>query len=95
MPCANSFLAHLRSPGEGQLLRDHLLRVSAITSRLAAKTGMPRAGALIGLAHDLGKYSADFQQYLSRVAGDAAMEMEPDRGCSRRGGRERWARELV
>jgi CRISPR-associated endonuclease/helicase Cas3 len=77
-PAANSFLAHLRPPGEEQLLRDHLLRVSAITSRLAAKVGMPRVGALIGLAHDLGKYSTAFQQYLRKVAGDAAMEMEPD-----------------
>jgi hypothetical protein len=49
MPGASSFLAHMRSPGEGQLLSDHLLNVSAITARLAAKTGMPRAGALIGL----------------------------------------------
>jgi CRISPR-associated endonuclease/helicase Cas3 len=39
---------------------------------------MPRVGALIGLAHDLGKYSTAFQKYLSRVAGDAAMEMEQD-----------------
>ena len=51
IPATNAFLAHLRSPGEEQLLRDHLLRVSAITSRLAAKTGMPLVGALIGLAH--------------------------------------------
>jgi len=77
-PASNSFLAHLRPPGEEQLLRDHLLRVSAITSRLAAKVGMSRVGALIGLAHDLGKYSTAFQQYLRKVAGDAAMEMEPD-----------------
>jgi len=56
MTAASSFLAHSRSPGEGQLLKDHLLSVAAITSRLAAKTGMPRVGALIGLAHDLGKY---------------------------------------
>jgi len=83
MPTANSFLAHLRPPGEGQFLRDHLLRVSAITSRLAAKTGMPRVGALIGLAHDLGKYSTAFQEYLQKVAGNAAMEMEP--GFSLRG----------
>jgi hypothetical protein len=54
------------------------LRVSAITSRLAAKTGMPRVGALIGLAHDLGKYSTAFQRYLSRVASDASMVMEPN-----------------
>jgi CRISPR-associated endonuclease/helicase Cas3 len=77
-PPPNSFLAHLRPSGEGQLLKDHLLNVSAITSQLAATTGMPRVGALIGLAHDLGKYSAGFQQYLRRVAGDASMEMEPD-----------------
>jgi CRISPR-associated endonuclease/helicase Cas3 len=77
-PPPNSFLAHLGSSGDGQFLRDHLLRVSAITSRLSAKTGMPRVGALIGLAHDLGKYSTAFQKYLSRVAGDAAMEMEQD-----------------
>ena len=63
------FLAHLGSSGEIQLLRDHLLEVSAITSRLATKTGMPRAGELIGLAHDLGKYSDAFQQYLQQVAG--------------------------
>jgi CRISPR-associated endonuclease/helicase Cas3 len=72
------FLAHLGSSGEIQLLRDHLLEVSAITSRLATKTGMPRAGALIGLAHDLGKYSDAFQQYLRKVAGNASLEMEPD-----------------
>jgi len=47
MPGANSFLAHLRSPEEEQLLKDHLLNVPAITSRLAAKTGKPRVGALI------------------------------------------------
>jgi HD superfamily phosphodiesterase len=72
MPAANSFLAHLRPPGERQLLRKHLVRVSAITSRLAAKTGIPRAGALTGLAHDLGKYCTAFQRYLSRVVGVTA-----------------------
>ena len=71
-PASNSFLAHLRPPGEEQLLRDHLLRVSEITSRLAAKVGMPRVGALIGLAHDLGKYSTAFQQYLRRLVGVTA-----------------------
>jgi CRISPR-associated endonuclease/helicase Cas3 len=78
MPSANSFLAHLRPSGEEQLLSDHLLGVSAITGRLAAKIRMSRVGALIGLAHDVGKYSAAFQHYLRRVAADASMEMEPD-----------------
>lgn len=79
-PAVISFRAHLKSSGEGQDLKEHLLNVSAITSRLAGKICMPRAGALIGLAHDLGKYSFAFQEYLGRVAGDPAMEMEPPRG---------------
>jgi hypothetical protein len=69
MSAASSFLAHLRSPGEGQLLKDHLLNVSAITSHLAAKTGIPRVGALIGLAYDLGKYYTAFHRCLSAFAG--------------------------
>jgi CRISPR-associated endonuclease/helicase Cas3 len=72
------FLAHLGARGETQPLREHLLEVSAITSRLATKIGMPSAGALIGLAHDLGKYSDAFQQYIRKVAGDASLDMEPD-----------------
>src|SRR5580700_5602079 len=61
-----------------QELREHLDAVAAITSRLAGKIGLSRAGELIGLAHDLGKYSAAFQQYLHQVSGNASMEMEPD-----------------
>jgi CRISPR-associated endonuclease/helicase Cas3 len=61
-----------------QELRLHLDSVAAITSRLARKIGLSHAGELIGLAHDLGKYSEAFQQYLQKAAGDAAMEMEPD-----------------
>jgi CRISPR-associated endonuclease/helicase Cas3 len=78
MPSTISFLAHLRPSGEGQFLGDHLLKVSEISSRLAAKIGMPRVGALVGLAHDLGKYSNAFQDYLDKVATNVAMAMEPD-----------------
>lgn len=51
IPATNAFLAHLRSPREEQLLSDYLLKVSAITSWLTAKVGIPCVGALIGLAH--------------------------------------------
>lgn len=61
-----------------QELRLHLDSVAAITSRLAGKIGLLHAGELIGLAHDVGKYSGAFQQYLQKAAGDAAMEMEQD-----------------
>lgn len=76
-----TFYAHSRpgpDKGDWQELIKHLKEVAAITARLAGKIGLSRAGELIGLAHDLGKYSEAFQQYLSKVAGDAAMEMEPD-----------------
>ncbi|MGC9159402.1 MAG: CRISPR-associated helicase Cas3' [Terracidiphilus sp.] len=79
------YLAHLRQPGDVQALSIHLLQVSAISARLAAKIGMGRAGELIGLTHDLGKYSQAFQQYLREVAHNEEMEMEPD--FSERGSR--------
>jgi CRISPR-associated endonuclease/helicase Cas3 len=64
------FLAHLNSDGRSQLLREHLVSVSEAAGHLAAKLGIGPAGAAIGLLHDLGKYSNDFQQYLRRVALD-------------------------
>ena len=76
-----TYYAHSK-PGPGkehwQSLRLHLASVAAITSHLAGKIGLSYAGELIGLVHDLGKYSEAFQQYLQKVAGDAAMEMEPE-----------------
>ncbi len=77
------FYAHTKrdSGADGwQELRGHLQEVAAISSRLAGKIGLSHAGKLIGLAHDLGKYSEAFQQYLQKAAGNAAMEMEPDFG---------------
>ena len=75
-----TFYAHTKS-GEDkeawQELGTHVYAVAAITSRLAGKIGLSHAGELIGLVHDLGKYSDAFQSYLRRAAGDAAMEMEP------------------
>jgi CRISPR-associated endonuclease/helicase Cas3 len=52
--------------------------VAAITSRLSRKIRISRSGELVGLAHDLGKCSEAFQDYLGKVAGAAAIEMEPD-----------------
>jgi CRISPR-associated endonuclease/helicase Cas3 len=76
-----TFYAHTKL-GSGrdawQELRVHLQEVATTTSRLARKIGLSRAGELIGLAHDLGKYSEAFQQYLRQAADNASMEMEPD-----------------
>jgi CRISPR-associated endonuclease/helicase Cas3 len=57
-------IAHIARDGQAQPLLEHLTAVSALCSRLAAKIGLARAGALIGLLHDLGKYSSEFQEYL-------------------------------
>lgn len=76
-----AFYSHSRQGSSKELwqpVEEHLEAVATITSRLAAKLGMSHAGELIGLSHDLGKYSQAFQQYLCKVTGDAAMEMEPD-----------------
>src|SRR5277367_6478924 len=64
---AAKFLAHLDGDRE-QLLSEHLLGVSMAARRHSGKIGLGPAGAMIGLLHDLGKYSAAFQQYLHRVA---------------------------
>ena len=63
-----AFLAHLAEHGDAQPVVDHLLAVSRATHERAAKTHLGPAGAVIGLLHDLGKYSAAFQAYLRQIA---------------------------
>jgi CRISPR-associated endonuclease/helicase Cas3 len=52
-----------------QPLSDHLNEVGAIAAKLASKLGIPLAGKLIGLMHDFGKYSQQFQDYLASASG--------------------------
>ncbi|HWR43614.1 CRISPR-associated helicase Cas3' [Sporomusa sp.] len=49
-----------------QLLLDHLLIVAQLAEARAAKFGAGKLGRVVGLAHDLGKYSDEFQQRLER-----------------------------
>jgi len=46
-----------------------LLEVSEIAKSLASKIGLQNQGELIGLLHDLGKYSDEFQIYLKSAVG--------------------------
>lgn len=63
-----AFLAHLAEHGDAQLVVDHLFAVSRGTQERAAKTHLGAAGAVIGLLHDLGKYTNAFQIYLQQIS---------------------------
>ena len=79
------FIAHQRvvdgrPQGEPQSLEAHLLAVGRLSALNAAKlklaagdatqiTGLEAIGEILGLLHDLGKYSKEFQDYLGSAVG--------------------------
>ena len=62
-------IAHIKTSYAGtdkeklctQSLDDHLIGTTAYSESFAAKLDLPKCGRLAGLAHDIGKYSGDFQ----------------------------------
>lgn len=64
------FVAHVRADGEKiQSLESHLRQVSSLAAEFAQKFNLAPHGALLGLVHDLGKYSAAFQAYIQSATG--------------------------
>lgn len=64
----STYIAHLRDwDGEIQTLEDHLHETSDLCSRFSSNLELPLSGKLLGLIHDLGKYSAAFQQYIRDI----------------------------
>lgn len=68
------FIAHRRNDGKEQSLFDHLSEVGEMTASFASKLNASNAGKLIGLLHDFGKFSKEFQDYI----GSATGKINPD-----------------
>lgn len=68
MPCKP--LAHWRKSDQTpQDLDVHLSNVGSMAGAAASKIQLSLAGELIGLLHDLGKYSQEFQSYIKSAEG--------------------------
>ena len=72
-----AFAAHHRaSDDKWQTLESHLLGVADLASQFAAKLQLSKQGELLGLLHDLGKYSIEFQNYLKSATGALTNQSE-------------------
>ncbi|TMP37380.1 CRISPR-associated helicase Cas3' [Pseudoalteromonas rubra] len=73
------FIAHPAATGsEHQSVLTHLREVKVLAEALAEKFGYAQAGALIGLLHDFGKYSAAFQGYMDDIITLKQAHANPD-----------------
>jgi CRISPR-associated endonuclease/helicase Cas3 len=81
----SEFIAHRRQrDGVIQTVGLHLAETAALSGNFGAAVGLPLCGRLLGLCHDLGKYSQAFKDYISAVSGmlgeEARVACEAKRG---------------
>jgi CRISPR-associated endonuclease/helicase Cas3 len=63
-------IAHIRKEdNEVQSLADHLRESACLAGGFADRIGLKSSGYLLGLVHDLGKASSEFQQYIRSATG--------------------------
>jgi len=61
-----------------QSVKTHLEGVAGVCRTLTGKAGSPDIGELLGLLHDLGKYSQQFQTYIKSATGILNPDMDED-----------------
>ena len=64
MDAKNNWLAHIAEGNRTQLVEDHLNNTANMCASFAAAFGAEDQGRLIGVAHDVGKCSPEFQRRL-------------------------------
>lgn len=66
-------IAHIRKKdkdcNDPQYLWEHLSEASVLAKQFAGKIGLDKSGEVLGLLHDLGKASAEFQNYIRSANG--------------------------
>src|SRR5690625_1512046 len=81
-----TFLAHYReSDHEEQDLWSHLKQTGKLAASIATKIRLPLHGELLGLLHDLGKATVEFDQYIRRNVG--LVDPDEDAGDTLTGGK--------
>jgi CRISPR-associated endonuclease/helicase Cas3 len=68
-----NYIAH-----RNQALHEHLEGVAILAKVHAEKIGMGNYGELLGLLHDIGKYSTDFQKYIADAIKKNDPQFNPD-----------------
>lgn len=66
------YIAHQDQDKHKQLLRDHIRGVESLAVAEGEKVGIGEVMRLIALMHDVGKYSDEFQEYISKAAEEEA-----------------------
>lgn len=70
-------IAHKRIlDGKQQALKVHLTEVAELAANFSNKIGVANSGRLIGLLHDFGKYSQEFQTYIKSATGEIDQDDE-------------------
>ncbi len=63
------YAAHVRPDGTEQSVKDHCENVSELACMFAQPFGLPELARMSGRMHDIGKYSARFQEHIRGLAG--------------------------